>query len=78
MYSFSGLVVNTDVRCVRFDSTFYKFYACSCIVTWIEKNHESGVLVALVTWIEKNHESGVLVASVTWIEKNRKNGFLDV
>ncbi len=78
MYVYSGLVVTTGVRCVRFGSTFCKFYACSCILTWIEKNHESGVLVALITWIEKNRESGFLVASITWIEKNREIGFLVV
>ena len=78
MYVYSGLVVTTDVRCVRFDSTFCKFYACSCILTWIEKNHESGVLVTSITWIEKNRESGFLVASITWIEKNREIGFLVV
>jgi len=78
MYVYSGLVVTTDVRCVRFDSTFCKFCACSCILTWIEKNHESGVLVALITWIEKNRESGFLAASITWIEKNREIGFLVV
>ena len=78
LYVNSGLVVTTGVRCFGFDSTFCKFYACSCILTWIEKNQESGLLIALITWIEKYRESGVLVALITWIEKNREIGFLVV
>jgi hypothetical protein len=75
LYVNSGLVVTTGVRCFGFDSTFCKFYACSCILTWIEKNQESGLLVALITWIEKNRESGFLVARIPGLKKIEKLDF---
>ena len=75
LYVNSGLVVTTGVRCFGFDSTFCKFYACSCILTWIEKNQESGLLVALITWIEKNRESGFLVARIPGLKKIEKLEF---
>ena len=75
LYVNSGLVVTTGVRCFGFDYTFCKFYACSCILTWIEKIQESGLLVALITWIEKNRESGFLVARIPGLKKIEKLDF---